>query len=190
MEIMNRADEQQYNTSYAGSGWQEVYDHYGISYEEIKFSIVNVVIREYQDSIGIAETDRADNFNEITSQLMKELLIPCLPGIIKIFVCNVTHGLITTVLKVKPVLNEVAVILYLVYFGILILLVRNKSYVNNPNSSVAFAVIVMMAMLINVTATSATIYPQMRYMLYNTGLFYQAGLIMLVELFKTKTGKV
>jgi hypothetical protein len=186
LEIIARADEKQYNTKYSGKGWHEVEEHYSNSYDRIKFDIVNVVIREYQDNMGIAEADREESYNEISSQLMKELIIPCLPGIIKIFMCNVIHGLITTVLKVNPILNVVALILYLGYFVALIWLVRNKSYVTNPHSSVAFAVIVIIAILLNIALTSATIYCQMRYMLYNTALFYQSLLIMIVEVMRLR----
>jgi hypothetical protein len=38
-----------------------------------------------------------------------------------------------------------------------------------------------LAIALNVGLTSATIYCQMRYMLYNTAFFYQAGFLMLIE---------
>lgn len=39
----------------------------------------------------------------------------------------------------------------------------------------------MISLVATIILTSVTIYCQMRYMLYNTGLFYQAGLVMLYE---------
>jgi hypothetical protein len=181
LEIINRADMQQYNIRYAGKGWHEVEDHYSNSYDRIKFDIINAVIGEYQDKLGIAKSDRDVMYNELSSTLMKELMIPCMSGIIKIFACNVIHGLITTILKVNPVLNVLALFIYIVYFAMLIWLVKNKTYVNNPSSPIALCITVLLAMLLNILLTSITIYCQMRYMLYNTALFYQSLLAMLIE---------
>ena len=46
LEIMERADKKEYNTAYAGKGWQAVEDHYSSAYDRIKFDIMMVVIRE------------------------------------------------------------------------------------------------------------------------------------------------
>ena len=182
-EIMERADENEYNAQYAGSGWQNIEDHYSASYDRIKFDIVMVVIREYQDKHNVPQEYRDSNYNEIADAMMKELLMPCIPGIIRIFGSNVVHGMVTTVLKVHRILNWIAVILYIAYVSVFIRLIQIRGLKNCSNSSVSFAFLVILAIVFNVVLTSATIYPQMRYMLYNTALFYQAGLIMLLELF-------
>ena len=182
-EIMERADENEYNAQYAGSGWQNIEDHYSASYDRIKFDIVMIVIREYQDKHNVPQEYRDSNYNEIADAMMKELLMPCIPGIIRIFGSNVVHGMVTTVLKVHRILNWIAVILYIAYVSVFIRLIQIRGLKNCSNSSVPFALLVILAIVFNVVLTSATIYPQMRYMLYNTALFYQAGLIMLLELF-------
>jgi membrane protein YdbS with pleckstrin-like domain len=104
-----------------------------------------------------------------------------MPGLIRLFVCNVISGLITTVLKVHKYLNVLAVLLYIAYLAVLIWLVKKKAYKRESNSVVGFAILVLLAIALNVGLTSATIYCQMRYMLYNTAFFYQAGLLMLIE---------
>lgn len=189
LEMLRQADAQEYNARYAGSGWHNVEEHYSNSYDRIKFDIVNVVIRDRQISLGIPEEEREDNYNEIVGELMKGLLIPCIPGMFKIFCSNIVHGFVTTVLKVHPVLNWAALLLYIAYVGLGILLIRNKSYSKVAVSAIPFAILVLVAMMINVVLTSAVIYPQMRYMLYNTGLFYQAGFLMLIEWYHTKKQK-
>ena len=57
---MRRADEMQYNLAYAGKGWHNIEDHYSLSYDRIKFDIVNVVVREYQDAKGISEEQKEE----------------------------------------------------------------------------------------------------------------------------------
>lgn len=175
-EIIRRADEKQYNIAYAGKGWQATEDHYSSAYDRIKFDIVMVVIREYQQEHGIGEADMEADYNRVAGTMMKELLIPCIPGLVRLYVCNVIHGLITTVLKVHPILNWAALIVYLLYGGTAAAYVglsrrKRDSAVTNP---IPFAGLVLFSIVVNVCFTSLTIYCQMRYMLYNTGLFYQA----------------
>lgn len=184
LEIMKQADAMEYNSRYAGKGWQNIQDHYSQSYDRIKFDIVGVVIREHQIAGGMPQELREDDFNRIVGGMMKDILIPCIPGMFKIFCCNLIHGFVTTVLKVHTVLNWVALLLYLCYISLYVWLARKTSRMEN--SVLPFAILVLVAIAVNVGLTSAVIYPQMRYMLYNTGLFYQAGLLMLIEVWNLK----
>jgi hypothetical protein len=187
LEILKRADEREYNSKYAGKGWHNIEDHYSESYDRIKFDIVSVVIREYQEDSNIPEDERDDSSNLIMGDIMKSILIPCLPGMVKIFLSNLVHGFVTTVLKVNTLLNWIALFLYIAYIGLWVILVLGKSYQKVNMTVLPLAALVLGCIACNVGFTSAAIYPQMRYMLYNTGLFYQAGLLMVAELFKIKT---
>lgn len=184
LEIMERANAKGYNIAYAGKGWQAVEAHYSGAYDRIKFDIVMPVIRERQEADGIAEADRGADYGLVAGAMMRELLVPVMPGFIKLYFCNIIHGLVTTVLKVHPLLNWGALLLYLVYgaaiFGLCIW-GWGDSYadLNNPAH---FAWVVLLAIAVNVCFTSLTIYCQMRYMLYNTGLFYQAFGIMMLHI--------
>jgi len=185
LEIMQRADEKEYNIAYAGKGWQAIEDHYSNAYDRIKFDIVMVVIRDQQEARGVAESDREADYNRIAGSMMRNLLMPSVPELIRLFACNVIHGLITTVLKVHRLLNWIALFLYL-FYGItafyLVMLARR--YGGGLTKAVEFALIVLLAIVVNVCFTSLTIYCQMRYMLYNTGLFYQAWWIMLFQMYQ------
>lgn len=185
-EILKRADEKQYNIAYADKGWQAIEDHYSSSYDRIKFDIVMVVIREHQQAMGLDEALRESDYNLIAGTMMKELLVPCIPGLIRLFACNVIHGLITTVLKVHRILNWTALIIYLLYGVTMMLLMRHQKRDSAFANSVMLAGLVLFAILVNVCFTSLTIYCQMRYMLYNTGLFYQAWWIMIIEIYRYK----
>lgn len=182
LEIMERAEEKEYNISFAESGWSSLENHYSESYDRIKFDIINAVIREYQELNGIPEDLQNVWYQEAVSGIMKELLIPCLPNMFKLFCANVAHGMITTILKVHPVLNWAALALYILYCALILALLILKVYEKAKPSALLFAAFVLLAIVGNVFITSVTIYCQMRYMLYNTGLFYQAGLIMAAEL--------
>lgn len=189
LEILSRADKQEYNIRYAGSGWFGLEDHYSNSYDRIKFDVVMVVIREYQNETGVAQELRDSGYHEIAGELMREILVPCIPDLLKLFAVNVISGTITTVLKVHPLLNPIAVLLYILYIALFIWLVRKKSYRKPGCSVLPFAALVLTAIAATIVLTASTIYCQMRYMLYNTGLFYQAGLIMLAEACRVKNEK-
>ncbi len=188
LEIMRRADEKEYNIAYAGKGWQAVEDHYSSAYDRIKFDIVMVVIREHQEAGKIPEADREADYNRIAGTLMRELLPACAPRLIKLYVCNVIHGFVTSILKVHRLLNWAALALYLLYAATIagLCVCRHRRMrtriADDSCNPVCFAVLVLVSIVVNVCFTSLTIYPQMRYMLYNTGLFYQAWGIMLLEL--------
>lgn len=180
LEILTRCDVQEYNIKYAESGWYGLQDHYSASYDRIKFDVVMPVIRAYQDSIGMEEALREDSYNEIAGTIMRELLAPCIPNLIRIFWANVNSGFITTILKVHPLLNIAAAFLYLVWLSLFAWLAAKGAY-RNKDSVLPFAVLAMISLVALIVFTSMTIYCQMRYMLYNTGLFYQSGLLMLWE---------
>lgn len=181
LEIIRRAEEKEYHVSYAEAGWSGLENHYSNSYDRIKFDIINVVVRENQEQVGIAQQDQDEDYNAIAGSLMKQLLVPCLPDMVRLFCANVIHGLITTVLKVHPILNKVAFILYVGYIGLFGWLLGRHLREGDTMVSLPFALLVLFAIICNVGLTSATIYCQMRYMLYNTGLFYQAGLLMMYD---------
>lgn len=184
LEIMSRADLLEYNARYAGKGWHNIEEHYSDSYDRIKFDIVNVVIREKQLSQGMNDQERDSDANRIMNEMMKDLIIPCIPGMFKIFCSNIVHGMVTTVLKVHTVLNWVALFLYIIFIGLIAYLFKTQSGHMREKSSAYMAVMVLTAIVVNVVGTSAAIYPQMRYMLYNTGLFYQSAWIMLIEVYR------
>lgn len=189
LEIMQKADEEQYNLKYAENGWRNIERHYSNSYDRIKFDIINVTLNEYLDEKGMVQPQREVLYNEITATMMKALLPVCIQDMARISYGNVIHGFITTVLKVHPMLNIPAFGLYILYFGVFIYLVKQKSYKLVSTSALPFACLVMVAIVANVFLTAVTIYSQMRYMLYNTGLFYQAGLLMLAEMWKVYKSK-
>ena len=74
--------------------------------------------------------------------------------------------------------------LYIAYTGMIIYLFKMQSGRERGQSSACMAIVVLTAIAVNVVGTSAAIYPQMRYMLYNTGLFYQSAWIMLIEIYR------
>lgn len=182
LEILKRADEKQYNIQYAGEGLLELQDHYSIAYDRIKFDTTMVVIREYQIAQGIEEADREADFNQRVNTMVKELLPYCMADMIKISFTSVLTGLITTVLKVRPVLNELSLVLYLGYIVLLVFLWRKSD--RRETSAVPFALFTLFSIIINNMFVAAALYCQMRYMLYNTAFFYQSGLLMLMEAVK------
>lgn len=181
LEILQVADEQQYRMKYAPKGWMGAEQHYSDAYDRIKFDVGMGVIREHSQAHGVYHLDFNEYYEAIANEMTKELLVPCIPGMLKLFVINVISGFVTTVLKVHRLLNWIALFMYIAYIALIIYILRYVEKEKRSHSSAVFAIFVLLAIGINVCFTSLTIYCQMRYMLYNTAFFYQAGLVMLIE---------
>lgn len=182
LEIMQEADKKEYHVSYAPDSALAMQEHYSLCYDRIKFDIVNPVIRAYQDEHGIPEEEREANSSLILSEMVRNLLKPTLPSIVKLFWINVLQGLVVTVsFKKQTFLYFYALIVYLFFIASQIYLVKKR---NMKTLLVSF--ICLISILGNVVITSATIYCQTRYMLYNTALFYQVGLLILAELIQER----
>lgn len=181
LQILKQSKKKEYNKIYAPDVFLGLEDHYSLSYDRIKFDIVNVIIREYEDEIGIHEDEREQFSSELIGEMVKELFLPSINSMIKLFLQNVIHGLIITVALKRNVITSFGAIgIYTAYIFLAYLIFkRKKNYITN--SVIPIAVITLLAILGNIGLTSATIYCQARYMLYNTALFYQIGLIMLAE---------
>lgn len=185
--IMSSADEQKFNICYADSNWMSIEDKYSESYDNIKFRIINPLIHDDLRAAGIEEGLLTEKYNEIIHEMMSDLLVPCIPGIIKLYWCNVLSGLITTVLKVNVKLNLIAILEYICYLIVCIWILKKGK--KNTSSVLPLAILVLLAILVNILFTSTTIYCQMRYMQYCTALFYQVGLVMLIEVNRTRKVK-
>lgn len=182
-EILKQTEDNGYRISYADKGWQALVDHYSNSYDRIKFDIMMPAVRANQEERGLSDEEKEMDYDLIVGAMMRALFIACLPNMIKLYCSNIVDGFVTTVLKVHSVLNWVALGLYLCYIGNIVLWYRigKKNEPCDFANPMYFALLVLLAIAVNVCFTSLTIYCQMRYMLYNTGLFYQAWWIMVIK---------
>lgn len=185
-EITSRIEEKGYSSSFAQKGWMNEVNHFADSYDQIKFTVVNDVLYGYIRETYGEQADLDAHYNEIAGALMKDLLVPCLPALSGLFISNVIYGFVTTVAKVHPLLNWYALFIYGAYLALIALCLRKGG---RTARAVWFAALVLTAIAANVALTSVTIYCQMRYMIYNTGLFYSAGYVMLILLVRERTGK-
>ena len=182
LEILEAADEKAYNKKYATGSAFAMQEHYSLCYDRIKFDIVNPGIRAYQDKLGIPQEQREAHASIVLSELVHNLMRPTISSIVKLFWINVIQGLVVTVsFKKHTLLYLYALVIYLFFIGSEIYLITKKNY-----KTLFISFICLISILGNVAITSATIYCQTRYMLYNTALFYQVGLLILLALIQER----
>lgn len=182
LQILEAADEKAYNKKYATGSAFAMQEHYSLCYDRIKFDIVNPVIRAYQDKLGIPQEQREAHASIVLSELVHNLMRPTISYIVKLFWINVIQGLVVTVsFKKHTLLYLYALVIYLFFIGSEIYLITKKNY-----KTLFISFICLISILGNVAITSATIYCQTRYMLYNTALFYQVGLLILLALIQER----
>lgn len=140
--------------------------------------------------------------DEVTSQIISDLLPHTWTRIAEIFWGSCIHGYFNTVAKDHSVLNVFSVILGILYILLLAIQIRKDWWCAKDRSSEIqvkqkmeilskaslLGIYVIAAMGLNIAVVSMFIFCQTRYMIYNMPLFYIALIVLLVSVFGDKKG--
>lgn len=178
-EIYDVCDAKGYLGHSAEHGWANRVDHYGKNYDHIQLRTMVPTIQEYvQDHYDGSEIYLEQKSDEITDQIIKGLFPKVWTKVFSCFIDNFIHGLITTVAKINPILNIYSFIIYLLYWGLLILHIRKQGL----TPLVILAIFTMFSIVINVSVVSMVIFTQTRYTIYNMPIFYITLWIMFINI--------
>lgn len=177
-DIYDACDSADYLKHSAPDGWLSRVTHFGDHYDHIQIGNLRPAVTDYvAENFSGSETDRAAEVDRIMRTMTAALLPVCLPSIIGCFFDNFLSGLVTTAALRTPVLVAFSVLLYAGYALLLLFLIKKKG---RPEV-IAFSVLTLVSVLINVGLVSAVIFCQSRYTIYNMPLFYMSGFLMLYE---------
>ncbi|MDE5931156.1 MAG: hypothetical protein K2H40_01555 [Lachnospiraceae bacterium] len=200
LEMMEQADEQQLLYSYAEPGWLPVSSHFADSYDAIGYGIVNPVIEGYiQENFHYSEVDAALKYDEICGEMVRALLGQDKMPLVLICTYNIWKGFVNSIARATGLLNLYAIAAYLLMGAMVLYLIVEKrkllkteqqiqgvieyqDRIEQIGHSLIFAFIVMTGIAVNSVAVGVTIFTQPRYMLYNMGLFYTAGCMLLYDI--------
>ena len=120
-----------------------------------------------------------DSYNK---EIIRSLIPVIWSSLLHTFVCNFLLGLMTTVAAIKEVFK------YYMYFICTVYVVLMVYYLlkNKKSDITKFSVLVFLSVVMNVGIVSMVIFPQTRYTIYNMGLFYTSGFLMLRGIMKDK----
>lgn len=158
--------------------------HYEEYYDVIGFEIQQPTLFGYAQQKGIADDEILNEVVRVAAQMDRELL----PGLLGAYVSNyfatVVSGLTRSVSASGTVMGVYSAIIYLLAV-ILVLYLYKKDRQSKAALLMLFALLMICA---NVFATALLIMCLSRYMIYNTALFYIAGLMCLTEAVRLRTG--
>lgn len=195
----------------AGADWVEKASHYADSYDIIGYDIliptVETFVKEHPEDFRwdeqthrmIWEEEKKTDANAkekqdeqmrvelaydtVSGELVKLLLHQNPRPFLRLYAYNIVKGLVCTNGRMMPALIPLCLFLYGLYF-LFYLWIRKKK----EREIALFAEVVFLAIAFNVGMVGAVIFPQPRYMIYSMGLFYTAGMLMVVNILEKGSG--
>lgn len=195
----------------AGADWVETASHYADSYDIIGYDIliptVETFVKEHPEDFHwdeqthrmIWEKEKKTDANAkekqdeqmrvelaydtVSGELVKLLLHQNPLPFLRLYAYNIVKGLVCTNGRMMPALIPLCLFLYGLYF-LFYLWIRKKK----ERETALFAEVVFLAIAFNVGMVGAVIFPQPRYMIYSMGLFYTAGMLMVVNILEKGSG--
>lgn len=170
-----------------------VYDknnHFVDHYDMIQIDHMLPLIREYVDTTYnySDNSQREARVDEVSNALAWTIIPAVWPKMIGLFARNFLYGVVNTVGKATmKIMYPYAILVFLEYVALLIVNIKR----NKKNFINVFACFTLLAILLNVAGVAATIFCQVRYMIYMMPLFYIALVLLLLDFFKfgVRSGK-
>ena len=198
----------------AGADWVETASHYADSYDIIGYDIliptVETFVKEHPEDFhwdkqthrmiwekekktdanaGASKAKQDEQmrvelaYDTVSGELVKLLLHQNPRPFLRLYAYNIVKGLVCTNGRMMPALIPFCLFLYGLYF-LFYLWIRKKK----EREIALFAEVVFLAIAFNVGMVGAVIFPQPRYMIYSMGLFYTAGMLMVVNILEKGSG--
>lgn len=159
--------------------------HYEEYYDVIGFEIQQPCLFGHVKTAGIPEGEELNEVMDIAARMDRELFPRLAGAYISNYFATVASGLTRSVSASGTVMGIYSVFIYFIA-GILMIYL----YKNNRKSRAALLMLFAFVMIgVNVFATALMIMCLSRYIIYNTALFYIAGLMCLKELYENKRRK-
>lgn len=176
LEIYDICDENDYLKKSSDNEWSERISHFIKSYDNIQLYIMRPIINEFvQTKYDYKEVDLNKKADFIMNSINRSLIFHNSHKIMRTIMDNFLLRLVMTVSHWRYfTLRVYSLFIYISY--ILLLLYHAK---RDENRKIfLFAALTLCSVLINVALVSMVIFCQIRYMIYNTALFYISLILM------------
>lgn len=184
-QVIDILEEKECNYRFAKPGWRNLEAHYGAHYDKITVDTTGPMFIEYAMERGFAEGLEAEQeADRMSGVIVSSLLADNFGTYLKVYLASVGNGLINSVAKRNALLDWYALVVYLIYIGLMGVCLWKKE----TRQTGLFGLTVLISILVNVGVTAALIFCQTRYMIYNMALFYMAGIQMFYEWVKRLKG--
>lgn len=172
------ADEMKANYKYGGDSFTTRVQHLEDYHDMLKFQVLEADLSAYYFGLGqIDYYEQSSMSDEMAGIMIKALLPECFGQWLYDYVLLCTYGFVRSIAVVHPLINWVALLLYMIAVGLALWqLYRRK------RSDAAWAMgVALLFIVANVCATSLTIMCLSRYMIYGFSVFYIALFLLARE---------
>ncbi len=179
LDIYDVCDSENSMLHSAGDTIYDKINHFGDHYDMIQINHMQPMIREYvlKEGTYSSDSERETRVDAISDVFAKSIMPAVWPRMVGLFFRNVLHGLVNTVGKATIKLMYPFTLFILAVYVYLTI----KNLRSNRNSfDGLLAVYTLLAIMLNVTGVSATIFCQVRYMIYMMPLFYIALALLVI----------
>lgn len=182
-ETYQTLDKIECNIDYAESGWSNLEKHYNECFDQITVGTTEKSFVEYAEKRGFASGMEAEQeADRMSALIVKSLLFDNLPKYAKVYGASFLNGMINTVARRNFLLDYYAAVIYIIYGVLLVLCIRKEE----TRALGLAALVILLAIVINVGVTAALIFCQPRYMIYNMAIFYCLGFSMFFAVIRKK----
>ena len=181
-EIFDKAWKIEGNYHFAGSSLGQRAEHIEQKHDDIKFYCIEDTFYQYYDK-NVTTDYITQNLlaDEQAAAIMKGIFPKCFKNWLLTYCGIVYYGLIRSIAVVHPLINAVAVLIYISAIAITIWLWKR-----NPKSpAIPMMCLSLLFIVGNTAAVALTIMCLSRYMIYGFSLFYLSYLMVAAELLRT-----
>ncbi|NLL78180.1 MAG: hypothetical protein GX235_13235 [Clostridiales bacterium] len=176
-------EERRANYRYAGDSWQDKVEHIEQWHDTVKYEMIeDVFYQTYDKTVTndyITQNLMAD---ETAGKIIAGILPKCFGRWSGNYLLIASYGLIRSIAVVHPVINWIALFLYLSAIVMTVWTVRRTlKEEGRIGSSAWLMVLSLLAIAANVFGVSLTIMALSRYMIYGFSAFYTAYFILIIE---------
>lgn len=184
-KIYAQVQEQKLTSADAETGLLSRIRHHEDCHDRIKFEIL---YPELEASVRMREPELTAErirvcMDEQAGQYMMSLLKENIGRFLMTYLYVICGGFIRTVAVLHPAFAVYALLIYIVAIVLMWYLFKRSRH---ADASVMMALVLVM-IAANVCATGLTIMCLSRYMIYNTAIFYVAGIVLLQEAWKKRS---
>ncbi len=156
--------------------------HHEDCHDRIKFEILYPELESYvrEHMAGLSPEEIRYQMDVQAGKYTALLLKEDMGAFLKTYLYVICGGFIRTVSVLSPVFAIYAMVIYIVAIGLMWYVFKRKK---NAGAAGMMALVLLM-IAANVCATGLTIMCLSRYMIYNTAIFYAAGIVLLQAAFR------
>lgn len=186
LTILSGMEKEKLTVEYAPKGLinQSLFHEKG--HEDINFNYIIPGLNEYiSNKYQITESEYMKLLvlqDQTAAEMIKEVIKPAFPEFLKNYFVIASLGFVRSIAVEKSFLPAVAVILYVLFAAMTVLLLKK----NMKSPAAWFALLVVLLICGTVFGTSIMIECISRYMIYNLPMFYIAGMALVTEFVKNR----